>query len=201
VEYKPGATNVVADALSRHDTESATTMAISSSSFELFDNLGWEIEEDPDFCSLRAGTHDKDWHVTDGLVLVAGRIYLPGTSSTISLACATTHGARHEGVAKTLHRLRADFHVPGACTLVAEFAYACATCHRNKAEQLQPSSTTGQSIDGVGRHLHGCHILKFLFQNVNHFFKRDSYFFKGFHFFEFKRFILYLLLSSKNQNI
>jgi hypothetical protein len=138
VEYKPGATNVVADALSRHDTESATTMAISSSSFELFDNLGWEIEEDPDFCSLRAGTHDKDWHVTDGLVLVAGRIYLPGTSSTVSLACATTHGARHEGVAKTLHRLRADFHVPGACTLVAEFVYACAMCHRNKAEQLHP---------------------------------------------------------------
>jgi hypothetical protein len=31
-----------------------------------------------------------------------------------------------------------------------------------------------------------CHMTKFVFQNVNHFSKRDSYFSKGFHLFEFK---------------
>jgi hypothetical protein len=53
VEYKPGAHNVVADALSRCDMETAATMAISSPSFELFDNLRWEIDDDPVFSALR----------------------------------------------------------------------------------------------------------------------------------------------------
>jgi hypothetical protein len=80
VEYKPGETNVVADALSHHDTESATTMAILSPSFQLFDNLRRDINDDLDFHAMcdnaTAGTCGNDWHITDGLVIVAGRIYL-----------------------------------------------------------------------------------------------------------------------------
>jgi hypothetical protein len=73
------------------------------------------------------------------LVIVAGLIDLSATSPTIPLALATAHGAEHEGVAKTLHRLHTDFHVPGACALVAKFIHAYAMCQRNKVEQLHPA--------------------------------------------------------------
>jgi hypothetical protein len=39
VEFKSGAANVVADALSRRDMEAASAMAISCPSFQLFDDL------------------------------------------------------------------------------------------------------------------------------------------------------------------
>jgi hypothetical protein len=133
----------VADAMSRRDTKTAVVMTLSSPSFQLFDNLRQEIEDDLTFCALRAdattGTHGKDWRVVDGLILVAGRIYLPVASPTVPLALAAAHGAGHE-VAKTLHCLRVDFHVPGARALVAEFVRACETCQRNKAELLHPAS-------------------------------------------------------------
>jgi hypothetical protein len=119
------------------------TMAISCPSFQLFDNLWREINDDPDFHSLRdegvVGICVKDWHVTYMLVIVAGLIDLSATSPSIPLALATAHGAEHEGVAKTLHRLHTDFHVSGACALVAEFVHAYAMCQRNKVEQLHPA--------------------------------------------------------------
>jgi hypothetical protein len=49
------------------------------------------------------------------------------------------HSAGHEGVQKTLHRLRADFYIPGDRTLVQDWVRACATCQRNKTETLQPA--------------------------------------------------------------
>jgi hypothetical protein len=45
----------------------------------------------------------------------------------------------HEGTEKTLHRLHADFYIPGARTAVHEFVSACAVCHRNKVEHLHPA--------------------------------------------------------------
>jgi hypothetical protein len=48
--------------------------------------------------------------VVDGLILFKGRVYVAATSSVI---LELVHGARHEGVHKMLHRLRADFHFPG----------------------------------------------------------------------------------------
>jgi hypothetical protein len=45
VEYKPSIANVIADALSRRDTESsAPLMALSAPSFCLFDDLSQEFD-------------------------------------------------------------------------------------------------------------------------------------------------------------
>jgi hypothetical protein len=47
VEYRPGSTNLVTDALSRRDTEaSGEVMAISAPSFQLFDDLRAKHKED-----------------------------------------------------------------------------------------------------------------------------------------------------------
>lgn len=51
----------------------------------------------------------------------------------------TTAHAAHEGIQKTLCRLRRDFHLPGAKRLVQEFVKACLVCQRNKTEHLHPA--------------------------------------------------------------
>jgi hypothetical protein len=135
-------TNVVADALSRRNTEEAWVMALSCPSFQLFNILRQEVAATPDLRALLEeaanGTKGPSWRAQDGLIIVNNRIYLPLLSSCLQEALTATHGAGHEGIAKTLHRLCADFHVPGGRTIVTEFVRACATCQRNKAEHLHP---------------------------------------------------------------
>jgi hypothetical protein len=49
------------------------------------------------------------------------------------------HTTGHEGVQKTLQRLRAEFFIEQDRPLVRDFVRACATCQRNKTETLQPA--------------------------------------------------------------
>jgi hypothetical protein len=51
----------------------------------------------------------------------------------------TVHEDGHEGVHRTLHRLRHDFHFPNMCHLVQEFVWSCRTCQRYKSEHLHPA--------------------------------------------------------------
>jgi hypothetical protein len=144
VEYKPRAANIVAGALSRRDTEETTElMALSAPSFHVFDILRQELSADPTLQQLKtevtAGTHGEKWQLIDDLITVAGRIYMPSSSSQLQAALEGAHGMGHEGTEKTLHRLRADFHVPGARALVQEFVRACVVCQKNKTEHLHPA--------------------------------------------------------------
>jgi hypothetical protein len=55
------------------------------------------------------------------------------------ITVASSHpGARarceHEGIEKTLHRLRADFHIPGERDVVHDFVRTYEVCQRNKGE-------------------------------------------------------------------
>lgn len=117
VEYKPGATNTVADALSCRDTEMEVAVrALSLPSFSLFDDLRRELERDPAAVALREeiqkGNRASPWAIVDDLITYAGRIYIPPASTVLPAVLAAAHEAGHEGTQKTLHRLRADFHVP-----------------------------------------------------------------------------------------
>jgi hypothetical protein len=49
------------------------------------------------------------------------------------------HGIGHEGVQKTLQRLRTSFSTPGDNKLVCEFIRGCSVCQRNKTEHLHPA--------------------------------------------------------------
>jgi transposase InsO family protein len=49
------------------------------------------------------------------------------------------HEDGHEGVHRTLHRLRHDFHFPNMRHLVQEFVRSCPTCQRYKSEHLHPA--------------------------------------------------------------
>ncbi|WVZ68005.1 hypothetical protein U9M48_017002 [Paspalum notatum var. saurae] len=57
----------------------------------------------------------------------------------LSTVLRLAHSARHEGIQKTLHRLRSEFYIPGNRTLVQEWIRACVTCQRNKTETLRPA--------------------------------------------------------------
>jgi hypothetical protein len=88
---------------------------------------------------VRDGLRGKQWAVVDDLVTRGGRIYVPTSSPLVEELLATAHGAGHEGTQKTLHRLRADFFVPGAQTIIWNFVRGCVTCHKNKTEHLHPT--------------------------------------------------------------
>jgi transposase InsO family protein len=107
-------------------------MALSAPSFQLFDDLRTAYTADTMLTSLRQEVRDglrgKQWVVVDDLVTRGGRIYVSASSPLVEELLATAHDAGHEGTQKTLHRLRADFFVPDARTIVRDFVRGCATC-------------------------------------------------------------------------
>ena len=49
------------------------------------------------------------------------------------------HEDGHEGVQRTMHRLRRDFHFPNMKQLVQELVRVCLVCQRYKSEHLHPA--------------------------------------------------------------
>jgi hypothetical protein len=144
VEYKPGSTNVVTDALSRRDTDEEAQLAtLSTASFDLFDMLRAAYNTNTALQQLRtevaAGNRGDKWRIVDGLVTMVGRIHIPAALPLVQVVVRSAHAVGHEGMEKTLHRLRSDFHIPGARAAVQEIIHACTTCQRNKTEQLHPA--------------------------------------------------------------
>jgi hypothetical protein len=86
-----------------------------------------------------AGSRNEQWKVVDDLIVTRGKVYVSASSPSVPRILENTHGVGHEGAEKTLHRLRADFHLPGALALVLDFVKSCATCQRNKMKQLLPA--------------------------------------------------------------
>jgi hypothetical protein len=111
VEYKPGSSNTVADALSRHNAgEDAQLAAVSAPLFTVFDDLRVETEEVESLRQLKeevaAGRKGEAWKIVDGLVTVRGKAYVAADSPCLPTILAAAHGMGHEGTEKTLHRLR-----------------------------------------------------------------------------------------------
>jgi hypothetical protein len=134
--------NVVADALSRRDTDQIALHAISSPQFTIFDDLRLEQTKDPAVVALRQKLADgmlgDRWAETDGLLTFNGRVYLPPSSPMVATVLEVAHNTSHEGVQKTVNRVRRDFHIPNVRRVVEDFVRSYLTCQRNKSEQLQP---------------------------------------------------------------
>jgi hypothetical protein len=132
VEYRPGTTNVVADALSRRDNEEGEVMAISAPRFDFIERLRHAQATDPALVAIhdevREGTRTAPWALVDGMVAFEGRLYIPPVSSLLQEILAAVHYDDHEGIHRTLHRLRRDFHFPNMRRLVQDFVKACVTC-------------------------------------------------------------------------
>jgi len=113
VEFKPGKQNAAADALSRRDEdkEDVSVRAISMPELELFADLRRELTTLQDAIDKRQeierGEAGAAWSLVDGFIVHNGRIFVPESSALWAHILATAHGVGHEGVQKTLHRLRA----------------------------------------------------------------------------------------------
>ncbi|KAK3146343.1 hypothetical protein QOZ80_3BG0264910 [Eleusine coracana subsp. coracana] len=97
-------------------------------------------DSDPAMVALKAevdaGTRGKPWSLRDGLVMYNDRVYIPPSSALLPTILTAVHDGTHEGVQKTLHRLRRDFHTPNARIVVQDFVRSCDTCQRYKTEHL-----------------------------------------------------------------
>uniref|UniRef100_A0A8I6YET5 Reverse transcriptase n=1 Tax=Hordeum vulgare subsp. vulgare TaxID=112509 RepID=A0A8I6YET5_HORVV len=88
---------------------------------------------------LDAGELDAPWRLDKALLLHGRRIFVPDHGDLRHQVLTLAHSARHEGVQKTLHRLRADFYIPGDGAMVRDWVRSCVTCQRNKTETLRPA--------------------------------------------------------------
>jgi hypothetical protein len=66
--------------------------------FQLYDDLRAELTRDPTLCSLCdevcTGVRGDEWKLTDGIITMVGRIYIPLSSSCLPAVLAAAHG-RH----------------------------------------------------------------------------------------------------------
>jgi hypothetical protein len=66
----------------------------------------WEVER---------GERGDNWRIMDGLILIDGCLYIPAGSPSAHAVLHSAHGVGHEGIAKMLRWLLADF-TYRACT-------------------------------------------------------------------------------------
>jgi hypothetical protein len=89
----------------------------SGPSFALIDDIRRATSTAEDAQGLRqrldAGELEAPWRLADGLLLHGRRLFVPDHSDLHHQVLSLAHSAGHEGVQKTLHRLRADFFIPG----------------------------------------------------------------------------------------
>jgi hypothetical protein len=88
---------------------------------------------------LQDGELAAPWRLREGLLLHGSRVFVPDHGDLRDQVIRLAHSAGHEGIQKTLHRLRADFYIPHDRALVRDWVRSCAMCQRNKTETLQPA--------------------------------------------------------------
>ena len=137
VEYRPGRLNIVADALPHRGMEEGTTTvptahALSGPTFALFDDIRRATIAATDaqqlLHRLQAGELPAPWHFDDGLLLHGSRIFVPDHDDLRHQVLLLAHSVGHEGVQKTLYRLRTDFYISGDHALVQDWVRVCSTC-------------------------------------------------------------------------
>jgi hypothetical protein len=77
--------------------------------------------------------------VAEGLLLHGKRVFVLSHDDLRHQVVALAHTAGHEGIQKTLVRLRQDFYLPGDRTLVQDFVRSCDSCQRNKTPTTHPA--------------------------------------------------------------
>lgn len=105
VEYKPGSVNVVAD---------ASCKALSTPRLVVFDEIRSEVAAGAEWDEFRAKAEwsADGWRMVDGLLLKDNKVFVPPSSHWANVVITEAHEAGHEGIQKTLHRVRADFYIP-----------------------------------------------------------------------------------------
>lgn len=143
IQYRSGAHNQAADALSRSPAFPSTfSLLLSIPCLTFLEELHQQVANDPHYCQHRQAIIDSpatypDFTVRQNLILQKGRIWLPRTLpliSTLLLEYHSTPLGGHMGVAKTIARLSENFIWTGLRSDVATFVANCAECQFTKYE-------------------------------------------------------------------
>ncbi|KAI3756929.1 hypothetical protein L6452_04461 [Arctium lappa] len=149
IEYKPGATNIVADALSRmhseDDLEIAECMSLSQPISGLLESLKEEhrtLQEVSDLIRrLQHGEGIVGFRVQDGLLIFQDRYYV-GLQSKLKLPLLKefheTRSVGHCGTKKMLVGLSAKFYWKGMRKMVDDFVRNCLVCQQTKYSTQAP---------------------------------------------------------------
>jgi hypothetical protein len=128
VKFKLGRQNSAADALSHRHKDNAVVHAMSVPNFALLDDFHMEVASLPEIVAkhtkIEAGSTGLEWALLDGMVVHKGCLFLPATATAWPQVLEHAHGMGHDGVQKTLQRLRASF-TPGDNRLVRDFICSC----------------------------------------------------------------------------
>ncbi|PNY04552.1 hypothetical protein L195_g000976 [Trifolium pratense] len=144
IQYKPGNTNVVVDALSRAlDLTNSSLLHLTVPQFLFLD----ELLLDPLFLELRDQclinpNSLPDYQVIDGLLLRHGRIWLSPTSHFKELLLREYHETLvrgHAGLSKTMKRLLENFYWDNMNKEAQTFIRQCVICQQTKYSSHKPN--------------------------------------------------------------
>ncbi|XP_042974800.1 uncharacterized protein LOC122306438 [Carya illinoinensis] len=149
IEYKKGAENKVADALSRRDgleDEAAIVFAISYPTPVWLDELKQAYLFDPvvqeQLAVLKNGAAANSKFVIKHAVLMRKwKIYVPNSHELKLKLLHFKHASpstSHSGYHKSLQRARQDFYWPGLKKEVKTYIRECEVCQKNKVENINP---------------------------------------------------------------
>ncbi|KAJ0482832.1 putative nucleotidyltransferase, Ribonuclease H [Helianthus annuus] len=143
IEYKPGATNRGADALSR--CYELQLMSLSYPSTTLWSDIKKEVSLDPYYSKLPTSLHASSSgrvYNRDGVWFRDSAILLSPSSpllvTVLNLGHSSPEGG-HFGLHKTLAKIRSNFWWEGLKTSVKKHIRECQTCQRFKSDNMKPA--------------------------------------------------------------
>lgn len=147
IQYKPGFSNRVADALSRKQEGEVEFGALVATQGVDWTELQAEVQRDSILQRIiqELQTNDKkhvNFSIIEGRLLYKGRYVIPRTSKFVQLLLKEYHDSPvggHSGELKTYLRLAADWHWYGMRKDVAAYVQQCVICQQHKTSQLSPA--------------------------------------------------------------
>ena len=79
------------------------------------------------------------WEFKDGVLFFKSRIYLNSDSSLLPIIIQEFHSNTHEGIHKTLQRIRSVFYWVGMKKQIRDYIRHCDVCQRHKTECTSPA--------------------------------------------------------------
>ena len=145
--YRPGRTNVVADALSRKTGGEMELGALVSSYTVNWEDVQRQIKADrgiQQICeAIEKGQHcPSGYTLAQGVLRYKGRVVIPASSTLVQKLLSEYHDSPvggHSGEFKTYQRLAQEWFWCGMRKAVSKYVQSCQTCQQQKVSSLSPA--------------------------------------------------------------
>lgn len=146
IHYKPGASNRVADALTRREEREMEYGAILTTSAINWDEIRKENEEDKFIVQLRKDIFENEksypgYHVDDGRLYYGGRLVISRASSVIPFLLKVYHDSVIGGNVREIKTSQTsiEWYWVGMKQQVVQYVKECQVCQTQKASYQYPA--------------------------------------------------------------